>query len=303
MTRVWSIVLLGCLACVADRSSADPSPDPSVTPLPEPAEAPEPPASPPGVTIPAEIEAHLLAAAKTYRKWGRVDEQVHLAPRLCRPPTILDYGFPSHARISGAEEAEHGRKLYYLYAGAPSDSPEIKRLVGDELINATTEYIGLGAEDPAPAELPLGFTVVKQSWTVEPGKAPSQPSIPGDLGQFEAPDPIDWVETADGEILRARELSDLYVLYKAGPPDTPGTDLGWIYGTVDPSGTIVTSGGLIEQCMSCHVAAEHERLFGLQPTPAQVEPPSCDARAVPCKDDAVTRERFGEIRGLEFADP
>ena len=46
-------------------------------------------------------------------------------------------------------------------------------------------------------------------------------------------------------------------------PETPGTDEGWIYGTVAPDGT-VTSAGLVESCMECHDSAPHERLFGVR---------------------------------------
>ena len=46
-------------------------------------------------------------------------------------------------------------------------------------------------------------------------------------------------------------------------PQTPGTDEGWVYGTVTPDGQQVTSAGRVESCMMCHQGAPHDRLFGL----------------------------------------
>jgi hypothetical protein len=46
-------------------------------------------------------------------------------------------------------------------------------------------------------------------------------------------------------------------------PGTPGTDAGWVYGTVTPDGKQVTSAGRVESCMGCHQDAPHDRLFGL----------------------------------------
>jgi hypothetical protein len=49
--------------------------------------------------------------------------------------------------------------------------------------------------------------------------------------------------------------------------DEPGSDAGWIYGTVAPDGT-VTSAGRVANCMGCHTSdARRERLFGLPPAP------------------------------------
>jgi hypothetical protein len=46
-------------------------------------------------------------------------------------------------------------------------------------------------------------------------------------------------------------------------PKTPGTDEGWVYGTVSADGKQVTSAGRVESCMRCHQKAPHDRLFGL----------------------------------------
>jgi len=46
--------------------------------------------------------------------------------------------------------------------------------------------------------------------------------------------------------------------------DTPGTDDGFVYGTVTPDNKRVTSAGRVARCMGCHDNAPHERLFGLK---------------------------------------
>ena len=267
--------LLSLAACSGDRASANASPSAATPPAPssqsappdreaEHATQPQPAsAAPPVAEQPSAAKVHeaarthLLAVARRYREWGRVDEQPHPAPTLCRLP-VYPQGFPSHARISRAEASEHAGKLYYLFAG---------RLVGEQALSERAHYIWL-KPDPAQDQLPLGFTVVKESWTTRPGARPSPlPEITSELGS--APAPIDWVEV-DGQVLRTDALAGLFVMYKAGPADTPGTDQGWIYGTLDASGEQVTSIGRLEACMNCHEAADHERLFGLQPTPSEV---------------------------------
>jgi hypothetical protein len=75
---------------------------------------------------------------------------------------------------------------------------------------------------------PVGQVVVKESWTVEP----------------------------------PREKAELFIMYKLNP-ETPDTDEGWVYGIVTGDGTAVTSGGRVASCMSCHLEALHDRLFGL----------------------------------------
>jgi hypothetical protein len=75
---------------------------------------------------------------------------------------------------------------------------------------------------------PVGQVVVKESWALEP----------------------------------PREKAELFIMYKLDP-ETPDTDEGWVYGTVTGDGTAVISGGRLASCMSCHLEAPHDRLFGL----------------------------------------
>lgn len=189
----------------------------------------------------------IRTAAAAYKKWHRVDERPNLAPILCRSPLPGDHGAPGHVRMSAADDAPHGRKLYYLWA---SD----KKLYLD-----------------SKSALPIGFTVVKESFDAVPSKsppaAPSQaPAEQHDLYSaiVDLP-PIDWMVTDKGERLTTGQRKDLYIMTKVG--DQAGSDAGWIYGTVAPDGT-VTSAGRVASCMACHVdSATHERLFGLPAAP------------------------------------
>jgi hypothetical protein len=232
----------------------------SSTPPDSPPEPPEPVHVEAETPTPEEIDPRfadtLHHAAAKYQKWGRVDERPNLAPMLCRAPSGIDYGFPSHARLSGADDAQHGRKLYYLFAGFGEHG------MGEQ-------YGRLGT--PAAQEIPVGFTVVKQSWAAVPSSrgVASEP-IPIDETfrlSSDTPAPINWV-VHEGQRLEVGEQAELFVMTKVGAPDMPGTDAGWIYATLTADGTRITSSGLVEQCMGCHEAAEHERLFGLQKTKA-----------------------------------
>lgn len=267
MRSCWSLLVL-VLGC---SSSAEP--EPSAEPR-----APEPIAEPsPGAVELAGVDdglddaaaVKLRAAVAGYLAWGRVDERPNLAPALCRAPTGLDFGFPSHARLSEADDAPHGRKLYFLYAGPPS-------------LGGRDRYAGLGLPDRA-SELPVGFTVVKQSWSAEPkptatatptDQPNAAPELPADafVISTDPPAPITWVEHA-GQRLHVGAQAELFVMTKVGAPDLPGSDRGWIYGTLTPDGQTVTSAGLVERCMACHAEATHERLFGLQPTKVIAELP------------------------------
>ena len=47
-------------------------------------------------------------------------------------------------------------------------------------------------------------------------------------------------------------------------PKTPGTDDGWVYGTVSADGKTVTSAGRVDSCMRCHETRK-DRVFGIYP--------------------------------------
>jgi len=183
-------------------------------------------------------------AAASYKKWGRVDEKPNIAPALCRAPTGDDFGAPSKVRTSAAGDGPHEDKLYFLWA------------------SARDAYRSLGRVDEP---LPVGFAVVKQSFSSKPlVGAPPASAAPGPDASFNfgvIPPPITWLQTTDGKRLQIDQPRDLFVMAKVG--ERAGADAGWIYGTVAPDGT-VTSAGRVERCMGCHESATHERLFGLR---------------------------------------
>jgi hypothetical protein len=243
-------LVLALLGCSPAQTPPDSPPDP-----PAHVEADTPTSAEPE-SIDPRFAQTLRHAAEKYRQWGRVDERPNLAPMLCRAPSGIDYGFPSHARLSGADDAQHGRKLYYLFAG-----------LGEHGMGEL--YGGLGT--PAAQAIPVGLTIVKQSWAAVPSpRAVASEPLPIDETfhlSTDVPEPINWV-VHEGQRLEVGEQAELFVMTKVGAPDMPGTDAGWIYATLTADGTRITSSGLVEQCMSCHEAAPHERLFGLQKTKA-----------------------------------
>jgi hypothetical protein len=183
-------------------------------------------------------------AVKVYATWGRVDEHPNVAPGMCAMPRPEDYGVAARARRSEADDAPHGKKLYYLYASQKWPYLDAKR-----------------------TELPIGFAIVKESFAAVPtDEAPAREYKGRDDGRYGAiPPAIATLVDADGKRLKIGKPMGQYVMVKVGKK--PGTDDGWIYGTVDPDGT-VTSAGRVASCMSCHdEAGKREKLFGLRPAP------------------------------------
>lgn len=200
----------------------------------------------------------LTSVAREYRRWGRVDDELRWAPFLCRMP------LPSVARVSRAAPGAHDRKVYFVYA---SDH---------------RAYVELTHQPRGrPAQ---GFTVVKEAFHPRV-LAPDEPTVPAggfgphhplpsppdaglgeptgpEAGFFGEASPDVYRPTSDGEgrAVGAGDFGGLYVLRYVGRR-VRGTDEGWIYGTVDPSGE-VTSSGVVERCVGCHRVAPHGRLFG-----------------------------------------
>jgi len=247
---------IGLIAVVTACSTPPPAargvarPDHAVGLAPAPAVEPSEPA-----TLDERFVGALREAGAAYPAWGRVDERPNIAPGLCRMPMKGDYGVSSHARLSGADDAPHGRKLYYLWA---SDR---------------WQYLSVG-EGRA---VPVGFAIVKESFAaratpVEPTVAPGRERA-GSVHALNigwTPPPVDRVEASDGT-LYVGAPTGLYIMTKVAADAADGTDAGWVYGTIAADGT-VTSAGRVERCMACHDDTEHERLFGLQPTKVLVEP-------------------------------
>lgn len=208
------------------------------------------------------FSAALLAAARDYWMWSRVDEHPRAAPPPCADPSSVSQaegGFPSHARLSKADDGAHEAKLYYLFAGL--DGRSARKLYASLGLDPTSRGLGLTSSNRAPprepSPLPVGFTIVKQSW-----KTASKPrsAEPRPERMIQTPEPVTFVIHED-ETLYVGEQAELFIMIKLGAPDLEGTDAGWIYGTVTADGKTVTSTGKVEPCMDCHEAAPHERLF------------------------------------------
>jgi hypothetical protein len=162
------------------------------------------------------------------------------------------------------------QRVIPFYDGAPHGDGGAKRAVGEKLYYLfaadAAAYRPLGKSSAAPSQI-----VVKESWTVR-DVAPSElgPRGPRSAGIDDAHMKQVLIPAASGgdagvvlETLAVDKPAGLFVLWRP-PAGTPGTDRGWLYGTVAPSGG-VTSAGAIAACMSCHKKLDHgggERLFG-----------------------------------------
>jgi hypothetical protein len=189
----------------------------------------------------------LLTIAQNYKSFGRVDDKMRWAPLDCAAPG------PPELSVSASTDADtHGRKLYAVFAFFKEDDG----------------YIKGGQPSPVNQE------IVKESWVPEevkddgrplpPTSRPVEQIAPGfSIGQPKPPAVEVYLPYArkDGKLYHAAEQADLFIMFKMDPK-TPGTDQGWVYGTVTPDGKQVTSAGRVESCMQCHVAAPHDRLFG-----------------------------------------
>lgn len=91
----------------------------------------------------ADHEAELLAVARDYATWDRVDESMQWAPLDCAAPRVVT----DIPELSAAETGPHERKLYYLY------SPHASR------------YLSLGADAITPASVEV---VVKETFAAVP---------------------------------------------------------------------------------------------------------------------------------------
>ena len=172
-----------------------------------------------------DFHPRLQEIAKEYNAWGRVDDETRWAPYLCRMPMA------SRARFSQSDHSTtHGRKLYFLFA------------------KDRHAYISLKPQAD-------GQVIVKESW--KPKETSEAETTHGDVptGSYTP------YARKDGKLYHASEKGALFIMYKT-TESTPGTDKGWVYGTVTVDGR-VTSAGRVESCMSCHTEARYGRLFGL----------------------------------------
>jgi hypothetical protein len=190
----------------------------------------------------------LLEIARTYEEYGLVRDQVNWAPAPCAGAGMIPAPADLHVSAS-SDSSTHGQKLYAIFA----------------------RYARPGSYvSPAEKRNPVGQVVVKESWlAVEAtSRAVAQPrKVKERIKEGSSPDCFRQLETwhpqasKDGKNYRAGRKADLFIMFKLDP-QTPGTDNGWVYGTVSPDGKRVTSAGRVENCMACHLRAPHDRLFG-----------------------------------------
>jgi len=192
----------------------------------QPAAAPEKP-----------FHAKLLEIAKHYQSdpfASPVDRHVaHWAPLLCRLPEAGKDYLPAKVRESASGDLDtHGQKLYYLFA------------------KDQAAYLDLGGKPVA-----AGQFVVKESWHPVEWTPMAAPEKQGPL----APE---FAVKKDRTWYRPGKPAGLYIMLKTDAK-TPGTDDGWVYGTISALTGKVTAAGRVESCMECHLKAKHDRLFGL----------------------------------------
>lgn len=172
------------------------------------------------------FHARIAELAQSYQSYARVDDEVHWAPFLCRQP------MPSFPRRSMSTSTDtHGRKLYFVFA------------------KDRAAYLARDGKTPAFD----GQAVVKEAWTAE--------EVPASTPYDQTQSPVRYIKEGD-KLYHAKDRAGLFVMYRVDPK-TPGTDGGWVYGTVASDGATITSSGLVASCMGCHKDAKYERLFGM----------------------------------------
>jgi hypothetical protein len=177
------------------------------------------------------FSAQLRSAARGYTRWRKLGHTPSWAPEMCGSPPPGP--FPLYSESTAA--ATHGHKLYFLFAAQSADYLATPRVTQ-----------------------PAGQVIVKEAYAAEPA---------GDM-KDEAVASAYWRASFAGNAMErggkhwlVGKRRDLFIMLKLAP-STPGTDDGWIYGTVSPTGQ-VTSAGRVASCMQCHTGKETvDRMFG-----------------------------------------
>jgi len=199
---------------------------------------------------PAEFPARLREIARGYNKFRRMSRYLLVGPADCADPHLLrkgaepapeDMPYPPPRISRSGDGGTHGDKLYYLFVADYESYPE-------------------GSAATPGARSPAGQALVKEAWLPEevPADTPIEPQDPSQ--------PVRYFK--DGSRLYfAAKKAGLFIMYKLDPKN-PGTDEGWVYGTVTADASTVTSSGRVEACMNCHEKAPFDRLFGSPPRAA-----------------------------------
>jgi len=216
----------------------------------------------PAIVDNGEFSNQLLEIAKSYETYEPfhpdTSHKLQVAPAPCASSAPAPQ--PSLAMSASKDSPTHGRKLFTIFVKELADnqpSPSSYPWLGPNL-----NYAFEGRPNP------IGQVVVKEAWTPEEvDPATRQKSVvrkvkiqrDGKLVERET-EFIPYAKHGD-QLLHAVSKAGLFIMFKRDP-STPGTDEGWVYGTVTSDCKQVLSVGLVESCMGCHRDAPHDRLFG-----------------------------------------
>lgn len=191
----------------------------------------------------------LLEIAAEYQQYERVDQTMRWSPSLCFLPPEASNPPKNLGLISqSTSDATHGKKLYFLYARKPSEyRNHIWRLSSNTKQRA-----------------PLGQVLVKEAWhpikkkKLEPARIGNTPpatksSNPHNSKPF---------AVHGQDKYHAGDKKGLFIMFKT-LESTPGTDQGWVYGTVSADAKRVLSVGRLKNCMQCHREAAYDRQIGI----------------------------------------
>ena len=230
-TGAWAASIAGCLAAFLSGCETAPTPASVLARLPA-ANADEF-GDEDDSAVDREFARRLLEIADEYIEYTLVDPGSQIANGDCSAPQ--SEFVPPH--LSDAEgEAGPGKKLYFLFV---------------------RDAVAYSASGDAESIQPIGQTIVKESWAareIHDGRRPR-------AFTHRSGAPVRLYAERDGRTFGADRQTELFIMFKL-PPDVPGTDSGWVYGTVSPDLQRVTSVGRIASCIECHEQAAGDRLFG-----------------------------------------
>jgi len=183
----------------------------------------------PDINEPQFHEA-LLSAIEEYLHFGMVNSIV--IPKSADSLDMEDEA-PQPFMSESGHEPSHGNKLYFLFA------KEIGHYTHPQ-------------NQPAPA----GQAIVMESWTSKPSNPAARNLISHASGNRVNPR-----STIGNKTLEIGKRHKFFVMTKLAK-DAPKTDQGWVYGVIDADSREVVASGKVASCMSCHVEADNDRLFG-----------------------------------------
>ncbi|MDG2147969.1 MAG: hypothetical protein P8N09_00430 [Planctomycetota bacterium] len=210
-----------------------------------------------GTIANASIESDARAIAASYPDWGGpVDFQLRFGPVACRMPR-------STPRFSASSPGgPHAEKLYLVHASDAS------------------RYAGVDYSSLAQGGMLMPEESLSESLGVLPKRRPPLPELSHAWEQILVKEAFAPTLAREGEdedpahtfgefvpAVRGEEnwipgdSAGLFLMLRTAR-DTPGTDEGWVYATVQADG-VVSATGQIASCMDCHRRAGPDRMFGL----------------------------------------